>query len=378
MTMAKREYNGDPIDMTDLPGESHLSERGGETIAGTSADDLFDESSNLLPDHISEDDLSENQKRAVMAFLTVEDKENADFSELADGRDFSQQSARRGIHKVFRKYRGMDDLGDSYKLAVLILAHHGEDYQSIHKLADEYPVSRTVLGNAKRTYPDLIEEQQPVTESGLEEAVEAYLDSHPSKQEEYGGNGSDTTTTRKRKQIEDKEYPDDFSACQQWFIEAITDNPSYSVGEIAELIPTNDSGERRWSTANYYNNIRDYPALVAELIGEKETVDDVSELADYIQEQIPMSEIEKIGGKSASGNPENNPNGSKQASGNPSDDIEKRLRAVESKVESLRHEVDEIEPSEQPDNQDDLAEIVVQSLSDEQLGRILRGAMQNE
>lgn len=376
--MAKREYRGEPIDMTDLPGESHITEREGETIAGSSADDLFEDTSNLLPDGLDEDDLSEDQKKAVLAFLTVDDKENVDFSELAEGQDFSKQSARRGVHKVFRGYRDMEDLFDSHKLAVLILAHKDGDYGSLYQLAEDYPLSRTVMGNAKRTYPDLIEEQKPVSKSELDEAIEAYLNAHPSKREENKSSSNNSGSNRTQKTKEDKEWPDDFSECQEWFIETITDNPSYKAGEIGDLMPTDNDGEPLWSSANYHNNVRQYPELIAGLIAEKGTASDVSDMADYLQKHIPVSAITEAGGLSASGNPEDDPNGGKQSSDNPNDDIEKRLRAVESKVESLRHDLENIETDGQGSEGNDLAQVVVESLSDEQLGRILRGAMRNE
>jgi len=380
--MAKREYSGDPIDLTNLPGEQHISERGGETVAGTSGDDLFNESTEWLPEGITEDDLSEGQKNAVLAFLAKNDKENVDFEELAAENDFTKQTARRGIHKVFREYRDIDDLSDAYKLGVLIHAHHHNDDTSAYGLAEEYPISRTVLGNTSRTYPDLIKEHEPITERELDEAVEAYLETHPSKRENQNTNGQTSSQSTNQQSTVDKEWPSDFSECQQWFIETISDYPSLSVGEIGEKIPEDAGGQRKWSSANFHNNIRQYPELIARLIAEKETISDISDMNSYLQAHLSvstMNEIDQL--ESSEGNADQVEDAKNDISGQAErgeiGEIDKRLRAVESKVESIRNEIEEIDTSgKQANNQ--LAEIVINSLSDEQLGKILRGAMQNE
>jgi len=63
--MAKREYKGPAIDLTDLPGESHIGEKDGETVAGTTDDDLNDEETEAWPSALDKENFSPTETEVV-------------------------------------------------------------------------------------------------------------------------------------------------------------------------------------------------------------------------------------------------------------------------------------------------------------------------
>lgn len=363
----KREYSGPPIDMT----EQYIGERPnqGETVSGTSEDDFFSQHTDWLPSGVDEDDFTEKQKEAIRAYLSYTDRESVTMGELAAGKDFSKETARRAIHKAFRDVRGFDDLTDSTKLGVLIWAHEGMD-ASQKQLAEEYPISSRALGESKRVYPDLIEEQQPIGVEEIEDAVEQYKQAHPQSRKSDSSSKS-TSTGKYQKAKSEKEYPDDFSETYQWFIETIAENPEKSTTEIAELIPE----EKGYSPQNYYNVIRDYGHIVKSRIEEKGTAESEDDLSEYLASRIELDV--------QTGDDDGDDSPSKQDGGSESDGVlDQRLRAVESKVDSLRQEVEGMD-AQAPEaatngSNNDLAGMIIQSMSDEQLGSIIRGAMNDE
>jgi len=95
--MAKREYNGDPIDITDLNGEQHLSEITGKTIAGSSDDDLHDESTEAWPSALDRDDFTELQEQIIEKLCLTPDASN---KSIAESLDVSSTSPYNVRHKL--------------------------------------------------------------------------------------------------------------------------------------------------------------------------------------------------------------------------------------------------------------------------------------
>lgn len=352
----KREYNGPPIDGT----EQYVGERNenGETIAGTTEDDLFDESADWLPRDMNESDFTRKQKQALRAYLSHSDRESATPAKIAENHDFSKETARRAIHKAFPNSRGIDDLTDSRRLAIKILAYEGKN-QPQNKLAENYPLSMRAFGEAKRVYGDLVAETQPIGKDQLNTAVKEYRNNHPAASQEKSET-SLTETSRKSK--DEKEYPDDFSDTYKWFIEAIAENPAISQSEIKDTMPDNAD----FSPQNYYNVIKDYHHIIMDRIKQKGTADTKDDMSDYLAKHVESfgfdtSETEE-------------PQPEKNADEN---NIDKRLRAVESKTESLRQEVNALKETSESTNVD-LASVIIESLSDDDLGKVVREAITHE
>jgi len=375
-TMATNKYTGEPIDLTDGIGETHLSEVNGTTVgSGHTDDDLFKESTVKWPDHIDEDDLSESQVEVIEAYLSQSNRDITP-SKLAENNDFSPPTARRALHKVFREYRNFDDLGDSKKLAILALAHHGFDV-SHRSLSEKYPVSRTVIGDAKRTYPDLVKEQQPITQDEMDEVVEKYLEKHPAKRDGSTNDNKNDSQTNPNSSSSQKKWPDDFSEIQRWFVNKIVEYPAKTSYEIAKEIPTDSNGERQWSEANYHNVVRSHAKLIGELINEKGTVDEYSNLNDYLQKHIPKS----LFGVGRADEGKKDSSDTERVEPEQLADVENRLASLESKIESLQERANsmELDNSKQPQSvNNDIARIVVESMSDEQIANVVRGAIDNE
>lgn len=354
--MLKREYDGPPIDAT----EQYVSERNkkGETVGGTTEDDLFDESADWLPRDMDESDFTDKQKQALRAFLAHSDRESVTATELAKNNNFSRETAQRAIHKAFPDSRGLSDLSDSRELAIHILAYEGGG-KSQNELADTYPIPKRAFGEAKRVYPDLIEEVKPISKDELDVKVREYESAYTASTQTKEKH---TAPEPPQKPKEEKEYPEDFSDTYQWFVETVSDHPDKGQSEIKELIPD----EAEFSPQNYYNVIRDYADVVLERIKEKGTANSESELNDYLADHIDSFGFETMKSDEPNTQPE------EQES-----ELEKRLRAVESKTETLRQEVTELKESNRSTNTD-LASVIVESLSDDELGQLVREAIVNE
>lgn len=377
--MAKREYNGQPIDLTDFPGETHLRQinDNGETVAGTTKDDYGNESTVFLPHDVSPEDIPEKQWEAIQVFQIEGDRDDPNPWQLAKDRDFSGDVARAAIHRVFRDTRGIEDISPSYRLSVFILAYEGTE-ESLTDLEEKYPVSRRALAQARDVYPDLIDEYSDISKSELEKAVSKYKET---KHQGIAKNGTDDSEGAKdSNQSEDasvyqtpkdeKEYPDDFTETYQWFIEKISDHPSKTKQEIEELIPQ----DKGFSGQNYYNTVRNYPGVIKTRILEKETATTQSDLSDYLQKHIDLSDGEEDTDQQEQ---ESTDNDDSSADNDDNDQFEARLRSVESKVETLRQQIGE--DNTHTDNERvELATIIVESIPDEELGRLIRESFQDE
>lgn len=359
----KRKYEGPPIDMT----EQYISERDekGETVAGTTEDDYFTQNTDWLPSGMDEGDFTDMQKDAIRAYLSYADRDEVTMVEIAEGNDFSKETARRAIHKAFPDIRGFDDINDSTKLAVLVWAHEGTNAEK-QSLVDKYPISSRALGEAIRVYPDLIKEKQPISQDTIENAVKEYNRVHART---GNSSSSSSSNTRVQKQQSEKVYPDDFSELYEWFIDAVADNPEKSAGEIGDLIPD----DKDYSKQNYYNVINDYGHVIKSEIKDRGTATSEDDLSDYLADKIEWSEYE------ASESDENTDELEVQEGSNNDNNIDRRLRAVESKVETLRQTVEDVQESNGGGEHDnDIVDIIINSMSDEQIGQIIRGAMANE
>lgn len=381
--MAKREYTGDPIDLTQLPKETHLSEQNGETVAGTTEDDDFEQRTTLVPEDIDEESITEKQWKAIRAFQVDGDKENPSLYSLARDRDFSADAARSAIHKVFRSVRDIEDIPPSYRLAVLISAYEGDsDYAA---LAEQYPLSKRAFQEAKHVYPDLIREYEGISQDELEKAVAQY---EQNKQEKIGNsfsadnpestteNSSESRSDAKKHQKprEEKDYPEDFTETYEWFIEAISDTPNKSKQEIAETIPAN----KDFSGQNYYNVVKSYSDVIKQRILEKGTATTESDLCQYLQQYITIDADDDSGvSESDASETESDSTDTNNETQDIDDKYDARLRSVESKVESLRQQVETVEGDGKDAEEVQLAKIIVGAVSDDELGRLIRESFQN-
>jgi len=279
--------------------------------------------------------------------------------------------------------RGMSDLTNSQQFAVLVLAHHGMDC-TLSKLAEQYPISADTLGKVRNTYPDLVR-QTEIDEEDLEKYTEKFKEvkrtpsrSSDNKDSDGDGNNTDTKTDAAHVPRDEKEYPDDFTETYKWFIEKISDSPNKSKQEIEDEIPDSAS----YSAQNYYNTVRSYPEVIKERIKEKGTAKSEDDLHSYLQKYIDFDSGETD--EKIAGDAENNPSDTSstpKATDETVKQFEGRLKSVESKVEKLRHDMENGDGGDERENERgrvELAEVVIESMSDEELGRIVRGAIGNE
>lgn len=101
--MAKREYTGEPIDMTDAPGETHLSKRDGETVAGTSDDDFHDEKTDAWPSGLDRDEFTDLQAEIIEQFCM---NPNATHMAIAENTEGSDTSVYNVKHKISAMGKG--------------------------------------------------------------------------------------------------------------------------------------------------------------------------------------------------------------------------------------------------------------------------------
>lgn len=360
--MAKREYSGPAIDMTD----QYIGERpnNGETVGGTTEDDVFEQSTEWLPAHVDKDDFSEKQKRALRAYLSRTDRETVTMPELAEGNEFSKETARRAVHKAFRDTREFEDLTNSVKLAVLIWACEGLE-KTQNELEEQYPVSSRALGEAKRVYPDLIEEKRPITQSQMESAVAEYKKTHSyshtssSSNSPGGGGGNETQKTK-----EEIEYPDDYSETYQWFVETISENPEKKPAEIVEMLPEG----KDWSENNYYNIVRDHPGVLKQRINEKGPNDDIR---GYLVDKLELD----VGSEDAN-------DAGRARSENSSSELAGRVRSIESRLDEIEENVGRGAAAQgdggSSTDANTLAQLLVNEMSDAEIGAVVRGAIEND
>jgi hypothetical protein len=168
--MAKREFTGSPLDFT----MKSIGEEKGESLSGSSDDDLYDEKTEILPKHIDGGSLNQDVWEIVNWYLANADRENPDFNKIAENVDSSTTTVKRWIHKIFQNDRGIDDVSDGKKLGIAILSHHGLDCD-VGKIQEDYPISEATIRNTKKTYPDLVKEfEGEFDKNDLDEASEAY------------------------------------------------------------------------------------------------------------------------------------------------------------------------------------------------------------
>lgn len=315
--------------MSDAPTRDENGENG-ETVAGTSEDDLFNESTVAVPSYVDKDavpddeleaiervlsssighvastwekytvpdikrivdkhlkeehirrirdydqipsvsldELSEAQRPVVEAFMDHPEFPDISASDFAREAGFNTSTARRGIHKAFHGLREFEDLNPGTQLSILIWAYEGDD-ASETGLADKYPPSSTTLGETKRTYPDLIAEKRPVDKSELDAAAEAY---GGSRTQTASQGGESTTRQSTTKPVEEKDY-DDLTPKQKSVVDAISESPGDVATDIAE--------GQEFGYWTVYKTVRDYPHIVKKRIEEVGAVDSVEGIHDNI------------------------------------------------------------------------------------------------
>lgn len=128
--MAKREYHGEPIDLTDGPGESHLSDKNGETVAGTTEDDNYDTKTDAWPSALPRNEFSPAQQEIVEKLVV---NPNISDSKLAEVMDCSSEYVRQVRHKVSAylkpdavPFRVPDDPTKSIKIVKRSLDNDGD------------------------------------------------------------------------------------------------------------------------------------------------------------------------------------------------------------------------------------------------------------
>lgn len=354
--MAKREYTGPAIDMTDT---THLAEIDDQTIAGSSADDTFEEITKLLPDDVDPEKITDKEKKIIHAYLTQRPDDDS-IRDLAHGHDeFSREHCRRTVHKIFRDTREFEDLSDGIQLAIKILAFEGVDADRAY-LEDKYPVSRRTISEASKNYPDLVEQYSDITESELETTVQEYRATHGSS------DGGDSHRGEQPTSVEERTYPSDYSETYEWFIETISDNPSLSSNNVAKRMPR----EKDWSRANYYNVVKSHSDVIKQRVLEKGTAQSKDDFHEYLQDHLDLSEFE-----SAERTPDRPSESDSQTTSNNNpempENVNSRLDDLESQVDALSEKVESNTTSEDT-NKEQLAQLIVNSLSDDELGKLIK------
>lgn len=348
----KREYRGPPIDLR----EQYITERPAMSDAprdddsdeywGTSPDDLFDESWEIVPSYIEQGALTEEEENVVQwyfslnqsrvdsvanyvdwseskiaaflyqlldegdfslgpendewinesesrqialdAYLTSENPESASFYKLGDETDgTSGETVKRVVHRVFKDSRTIDDLGTGKQLAIQLWAHHGLESR-LTELQREYDyIPKRYFGDAKRIYRDLIEELQPVALEDFEDDLEEYKENKDTTTKSKPSPSPKTGVTKPR---EEKTYSD-LTDNQKKIVDEISKAPDLVATEIADRLGLNHP-------TGVYDVVKGYPNIVKARIEEVGAVDSVEEIDDNILDKADGLGEWDLGGES--------------------------------------------------------------------------------
>ena len=102
----KREYTGEPIDMTNARGETHLSEVDGETVAGTTAENDGSEVTEYWPSELPREEFTDLQAAAVKQMVITPDACNEAVASAIDSSSKLVNGVRQKISVL------IDDVSD--------------------------------------------------------------------------------------------------------------------------------------------------------------------------------------------------------------------------------------------------------------------------
>lgn len=249
----------------DLAWKSDLANRnykGGETVGGTTEDDLHGEKTDFLPSGIDPDELGDKQKSILQAWATLPPRDRT-VGKIAEKADASRNHTEWTLERFVRT-REYSELSDRRQMAIDALARNPD--LSLKDLAEEAGIRHRLLRRVRQAYPELIEERSE------------YLD------EDGGTNESPDSENPVNKPRSEKEYPEDFTECQRHFIEVAAANPDISAPEAAEGTD--------WSEMNLYNVKRQYQEVIQQRREELQEPTDDTESAVENSSEVTTTEAE--------------------------------------------------------------------------------------
>lgn len=145
--------------------DSHLRDapnpgRDGEAVAGSSADDRGEESTEWLPNDVDPEDVTDAQRKALRAWLSTP----------ADGRSFTRAAERAGVSRptavtAIRQHLGTDkQYGDLTEKQQAVIDYFAGNPQATEtEAARETDVSPAYAGQVRGGFGDIIEQRTQTT-----------------------------------------------------------------------------------------------------------------------------------------------------------------------------------------------------------------------
>jgi hypothetical protein len=142
----------------DMAWKSDLKDVGGETVAGTTEDDLGNQTTDWLPECVDkdEDELSENEYNVIRAWVTHPD-EKPSFSSVSDSAGVSYQTVRRILRRNSILNPGYSEL-NSTEQAVIDASRSNPD-ASHTDIAEKVGCSSSHVGQIRAQHNHLLKRE---------------------------------------------------------------------------------------------------------------------------------------------------------------------------------------------------------------------------